>query len=569
MLSAVNMQESEGKAGAVGPMTKYGTAKGGFQFLDDTAKRFGVTNPFDTKQAAEGAAKYLQFLLKKFGDIDKAISAYHAGEGNVEKGTGIGPINRQYVKNVKGYMAGANGVEQGTDASAYEKSLQDQVNKAEEAEKQRLALKYKYASEQEKIALDLKGALTDIEKSTLSGNEKINAIIQVEKEASDKTKAIRIEKLEQSKDLQEQELQGKIILAERIYMLEMTQLQALLDAGKISNVEHVKREKQLQDQLTAIKRIGLEERLDLEQELGALTGKSTGIGSTTNEIGALDHQKSVSDIQSPGLINDAQIKDLEKKFGGLTSRMSGLWDKGIQSMMDGTLTWKNALSAIYSELAAEFIQKMITAPLKEYVKSMAPRLAAKLGLVKAETAIEVTGQAAQTTAVVAGEGLKTAATSTGIFARIGLKIMETLKSIMLSAWEAMAGAWAALSAIPIVGPALGVAAGIAAFAGVSAIVGKVASARGGYDIPAGVNPMTQLHEEEMVLPKQHANTIRALGRQMTNGGMSDQPAYDGDMTMMPSINIQAWDSKDIKRFMKKNGRALAGGLKGYNRNFGK
>lgn len=42
-----------------------------------------------------------------------------------------------------------------------------------------------------------------------------------------------------------------------------------------------------------------------------------------------------------------------------------------------------------------------------------------------------------------------------------------------------------------------------------------ASAEGGYDIPAGVNPMTQLHEREMVLPKEQADVVRGLAR---NGG---------------------------------------------------
>ncbi|WP_327858645.1 tape measure protein [Acinetobacter guillouiae] len=116
LLSGVHMQESRGKADAVGPMTKYGTAKGGFQFLDDTAKRFKLTggDVFDLGKSAEAAAKYLQILYKKFGSWDKAISAYHAGEGNVDKGTNIGPVNRQYVQNIKGYIAGTNGFEGST-----------------------------------------------------------------------------------------------------------------------------------------------------------------------------------------------------------------------------------------------------------------------------------------------------------------------------------------------------------------------------------------------------------------------------------------------------------------------
>ena len=47
-----------------------------------------------------------------------------------------------------------------------------------------------------------------------------------------------------------------------------------------------------------------------------------------------------------------------------------------------------------------------------------------------------------------------------------------------------------------------------------------ASAEGGYDIPSGINPVTQLHEREMVLPKQQADVIRGLA---ANGGSSSAP----------------------------------------------
>lgn len=182
---------------------------------------------------------------------------------------------------------------------------------------------------------------------------------------------------------------------------------------------------------------------------------------------------------------------------------------------------------------------------------------------------ELESKAAQTGAVVAGETTKTIATSTGALARLAIKAGEAIKSIMMYAWEAMAGAFKAMVSIPYIGPVLAVAAGASALALVGGIAGNIKSARGGYDIPSGVNPVTQLHEEEMVLPKQHANTIRALGRSMSGGGMSEQPAYAGDMGMMPNINIQAWDSKDVKKFMKKHGRELAGGLKSHRRGFGK
>lgn len=96
------------------------------------------------------------------------------------------------------------------------------------------------------------------------------------------------------------------------------------------------------------------------------------------------------------------------------------------------------------------------------------------------------------------------------------------------AMVAMAGlnAFASTAAIPIVGPVLAPEAAAAAIAAaeIMATTATVAaslsvlSARGGMDIPAGVNPLTQLHEKEMVLPAQHAQVIRDLAN--TGGGSS-------------------------------------------------
>ena len=451
----------------------------------------------------------------------------------------------------------------------YERFKEEQKRKEEQAEKERLELKYKYASEQEKVEQDLAKAIQRINDSTASPDDKKAYRIKAEQEAQSQMVEINLRALEQKQAIDEQEIQFKLDTAQRIFEIEKANIQAAFDAGRISNVEKLKLEKQLEDQMYLIKRDGLIRRLELQSARSEITGKPEGQAAATNAIVDLDHQKAVSDTQKPQLLSEAEMADFEKKFGGLTSRMSSLWDQGIQAMMNGTFTWRNATKAVMTDMATFAIQSA-TQELQAWLKIQAMKLAKKLGFVGSETAAEVAGQTTQTAAVVTAEGVKTAATSTGVLARLGMKLMEVLKSIMMSAWEAMAGAWAAMSSIPYIGPVLGVAAGAAAFAGVSAIVGKVASARGGYDIPAGVNPMTQLHEEEMVLPKQHANTIRALGKSVMNdGSMVQQPAYAGDMGSMPQVNIQAWDSKDIKRFMKKHGRELAGGLKGYGRNFGK
>ncbi|OTL19440.1 transglycosylase SLT domain-containing protein [Acinetobacter pittii] len=566
-LSSIHMIESAGNPNAYNKETG---ATGGFQFLESTAKQYGVKNRKDIAQSAEGAAKYMSYLLKFFkGDLEQAVRAYHAGEGNVKAGKGMGKFNNAYWSDFKGYQAGTNGIQAGTDSSEYEKSLQDQVREAENAEKIKIQLQYKYANEQDKIALDLKNELEAINKSTLSADDKKAFAIKAEKEANDKILVLRQELFEKTKVIREAEIDHFQRVAERTYQIEMAQVQADFDAKKISNVQKIQREKFLEDTLTAIKRQGLLDRLDLENEQSGITGKQGGQGQILESISGLDTGKQVSDTKSTGLLTEAQMKDFEAKFGGLTSRMSGLWDKGIQSMLNGTLTWKNAMNAIFSELSAEFIQNMVTAPLKKYMASLGPRLAAKLGLIKAETVAEASGQAAQTGATIAGEATRTGVTASGGLARLGLKATEAIKGIMMSAWEAMAGAFKAMVSIPYIGPVLAVGAGAAAFGLVAGLAGKIKSARGGYDIPSGVNPITQLHEDEMVLPAQHANTIRELGKSTFNSGMSDDSDITGQGGENAVLNIQAWDSRDIKRFMKKHGREIAGGLKGYRRGFGK
>lgn len=567
MLSAINMQETKGK-NVEGPQTKYGTAKGNFQLLDATAKRFGVLNPFDTKQAADGAAQYLRFLLDKFGDINKAISAYHAGEGNVEKGTGLGPINRQYVKNVKGYMAGSNGVAAGTESSEYDKALQAQLNEIEKAEKLKLQLQYKYADAQKKVEIDLKNELELIESSKLSISEKSDSKAKAEKDANDKILALKLELFEKTKAIREAEIDHFQRVAERTFQIEMAQVQADFDANKISHVQKVQREKFLEDTLTAIKRQGLLDRLDLENELSGISGKQGNQGQILENISGLDTGKQVSDTKLNGMISEAEMADYEAKFGGFTSRLASLWDQGIQSLMNGTLTWNNATRAVLTDLGA-FVLQSATKELQGWLRIQTMKLAKKYGFITAETAAEASGQAAQTGATIAGEATRTGVTASGGLARLGLKATEAIKGIMMSAWEAMAGAFKAMVSIPYIGPVLAVGAGAAAFGLVAGLAGKIKSARGGYDIPSGVNPITQLHEDEMVLPAQHANTIRELGKSTFNSGMSDDSDITGQGGENAVLNIQAWDSRDIKRFMKKHGREIAGGLKGYRRGFGK
>ena len=79
-----------------------------------TAAGLGVTNVLDPVQSINGGAKYLKQQLETFGgDVAKALAAYNAGPGAVQRFGGIPPYaeTQNYVRivqaNAATYGAGA------------------------------------------------------------------------------------------------------------------------------------------------------------------------------------------------------------------------------------------------------------------------------------------------------------------------------------------------------------------------------------------------------------------------------------------------------------------------------
>lgn len=79
-------------------------AQGIAQFMPDTARGLGI-DPSDPGQALPAAANLMRSYLSKYGgDWGKALAAYNAGPGNVDKYGGIPPFEetQTYVKNILG-----------------------------------------------------------------------------------------------------------------------------------------------------------------------------------------------------------------------------------------------------------------------------------------------------------------------------------------------------------------------------------------------------------------------------------------------------------------------------------
>lgn len=60
-------------------------AVGAFQFLKATGEQYGLYDRTDPKASAIAAAKYLDYLKKRFGSTEMALAAYNWGEGNLKK----------------------------------------------------------------------------------------------------------------------------------------------------------------------------------------------------------------------------------------------------------------------------------------------------------------------------------------------------------------------------------------------------------------------------------------------------------------------------------------------------
>jgi hypothetical protein len=119
----------------------------------------------------------------------------------------------------------------------------------------------------------------------------------------------------------------------------------------------------------------------------------------------------------------------------------------------------------------------------------------------------ISGVMKSITSTIVGELAKQAIAQVAAYAK---KRGLTLSGILGDAAEAAAGAAKSVASIPYIGPILAVAAMGTILAAVGGLTSKVPSAAGGFDIPAGLNPMTQLHEEEMVLPAELSNGIRSM-----------------------------------------------------------
>lgn len=288
----------------------------------------------------------------------------------------------------------------------------------------------------------------------------------------------------------------------------------------------------LENRRYAIERKALEDRKALEEELDP--NNVTKLAETDAQIEALAdrHEAQLTTIHRKAI--EERSKDdakLEKQEDKIADRMSKNMVRFFDSTVLQSKSFHDAMNKVFLDLEKAFLNSL--------VQMLAKYIAHKVA--KLEVA-----QTAQQTEV--------AITAQGTAESEGIENVAAFKSIFRSAAKGAAASFEkVMAAVPF--PANVVLAPLAAagtFAAITAFGGGIGSAEGGWDIPAGVNPLAQLHEKEMVLPAPLAEGVRAMA------GQSDTVAnLDRDIHVHFNASIQALDSQSFERVLQKHSQTMA------------
>lgn len=178
------------------------------------------------------------------------------------------------------------------------------------------------------------------------------------------------------------------------------------------------------------------------------------------------------------------------------------FSSGIQRIIEGTLSFKDAIKGIFGMLRQALAQA-ISGMVADWIAGLGRKLAAFISMKAAELATGQATDVASTTSSVAASTTKaTAAAVEG-----GIKAGASAAEVPGIGW---------LIALPVAGAVVG---------GLLAMMSGI-SAAGGYDIPSGVNPVVQTHAREMILPAKYADVIRQMaegGDDGSGGGSRQRP----------------------------------------------
>ena len=320
--------------------------------------------------------------------------------------------------------------------------------------------------------------------------------------------------------------------------------QALAD-GRISQLERLDLEIEFENRRYQIAYDALQERIALAEQ--DPTYSQTAIDKLKAQMGELGQGHERTQAKNEGKRENQRRKDAPNVMEMLQDGGKNVWQQAQQqmgqaftAMLTRAQSFRQAMGGLFSSIRQTFVQEMVSKPLAALV-----------------------GRFAKEGAMWLANGTRQIAAQTATSAAVtGIKKVETTENVGMNAIQAAAEAFKAMAGIPYVGPILAVGAAAAAMAAVYGLMSgmggggsststtttRIPSAAGGWDIPAGINPLTQLHENEMVLPAEHAQTIREMAGQQ--GGSDSTIIINSTGGDFIHINDLAKLLKQMKRDFK-------------------
>lgn len=249
-----------------------------------------------------------------------------------------------------------------------------------------------------------------------------------------------------------------------------------------------------------------------QRERAALQGETEAAERT--------HQQRLTAINNAAELDRRRfrIEGLQQARGAMSQMFADLFS-GTTKMGDALRGFATRIAQTFEQLAAKKLTESIFdatglgASLNrmfDAVTGFIGRMVAQwIGGEAATTAATTAGEAAKTGAVAAGAATRTTVEASASATSKSLTMGDAIASIGAKAWQAAANVYAAISAIPVVGPFLAPAAAIAAGATVLGFVGKIASSEGG-EYRVDQDRLNFVHKDETILPAGFATGLRGL-----------------------------------------------------------
>lgn len=310
--------------------------------------------------------------------------------------------------------------------------------------------------------------------------------------------------------------------------------------GQISQLQRLDLEIEFENRRYQIAYDALQERIALAEQ--DPTYSQSAIDKLKQQMAELGQGHEREQGKNKGKREQQRRKDAPSFSEMLQDGGKNVWQtaqdqmgQAFSSMLSRTQTFSQAMTGFFKSTGQAFIQEMVTKPLMGMMQRMVQESAIYKSIFGVKQSMEQAGAAAT----------------------VATKTAETSAVVGANATQAASGAAASQAAIPIAGPTLAAAAMGAMFALVMGLVGggggskttttttRIPSAAGGWDIPAGINPLTQLHENEMVLPAEHAQTIREMAGQ--SGG-------DNSTIIINTTGGDFVHKKDIAKLLRQMNR---------------